>query len=279
MDDFWRAHFPIPNTPWTIRGYSRAAFRTGFYIPELGIMLDAGPQLHSKPDHIFITHTHGDHIASLPFTMIGDHESELHIYAPKKSEEWLRQYISALFNVNICGNMRKEVDSWYTFHPMEPFTEFQTMFRNNPYNIEVFSCIHSVPTVSYGIKTVRNKLKEEYLSLSGKEIATLKKSGVEITREVIAPTLAFVCDTTIEVFARNPSILNYPTVIVECTFLRAEDSNDSDHISWPDLKPVVLNNPKTLFILIHFSMKYKTEEISSFFEGEEKLPNIKPWIV
>jgi hypothetical protein len=38
----WKQKWSIPNTPWTITGYSRAAYRTGFYIPELDIMLDAG---------------------------------------------------------------------------------------------------------------------------------------------------------------------------------------------------------------------------------------------
>ena len=72
---FWRKNYLVKNSPqWTISGYSRSAFRTGFYINSLDIMLDAGPQCFKKPKHIFITHSHGDHIANLPFTLIGDEE-------------------------------------------------------------------------------------------------------------------------------------------------------------------------------------------------------------
>lgn len=40
---YWQKDWQIPTTSWTIRGYSRSAYRTGFYIPELDMMLDAGP--------------------------------------------------------------------------------------------------------------------------------------------------------------------------------------------------------------------------------------------
>jgi ribonuclease Z len=276
---FWNTTYQIPGTTWTLKGYSRAAFRTGFYIPDIGLMLDAGPQLRNKPDHIFITHTHGDHIASLPFTMIGDEKGDhiFHIYAPKQSEEWLRQYITALFNVNSMRFMRSETERWYEFHPMTSGTEFPLTIRKNPYLIEVFKCNHSIPTVSYGIKVIKHKLKEEYLGLPGKEIAILRKEGKKITNEVINPVLAYVCDTTIKVFALNPTILNYKTVIIECTFLKDEDSNGSDHIAWNELKPFVVGNPHVNFILIHFSMKYKESEIRDFFLSEE-VTNVRPWI-
>lgn len=277
---FWTKTYPIPGTSWTLRGYSRAAFRTGFFISELGIMLDAGPQIRNKPDHVFITHTHADHIAQLPFTMIGEEKGEhiFHIYAPAKSEEWLRQYIAALFNVNAVRYMRPDAEKYYRFHPMIAGTEFPLMIRNNLYLFEIFACDHSIPTVSYGIKMVKHKLKEEYLGLPGKEIAALKKDGKEITKQIIIPALAYICDTTIKVFEMNPTILNYNTVVIECTFLKEEDSNGSDHISWPELKPVILKNPHINFILMHFSMKYKESEIRDFFQSEG-LPNTMPWIL
>ena len=46
---FWKMSYPIKKTPqWTISGYSRSAFRTGFYVNGLNIMLDCGPAMFQK---------------------------------------------------------------------------------------------------------------------------------------------------------------------------------------------------------------------------------------
>lgn len=276
---FWTTSCSIPNTSWTLKGYSRAAFRTGFYIPEIGVMFDAGPQLRAKPDHIFITHCHADHIAELPFTMIEEEkkkEGKIQLYAPRQCEEWLRQYISSFYSANACRQLRSYVETTYNLTSVAPGEELSLSFRKSPYLVEIFRCQHAVPTVCYGLKSVRNKLKEEYLSLSGKEIAELKKT-TEITHRVILPLFAFVCDTTIKVFEMNPTLLSYPTIAIECTFLRPEDSNDSEHICWSELKAVTEKYPEKLFILFHFSMRYTVKEIREFF-SVENVKNVRLFI-
>lgn len=274
MDPTWKNSWPIPGTQWTLRGFSRAAYRTGFYIQELNIMLDAGPQLPNKPDHIFITHTHGDHIANLPFTLIDEENKHItNIYAPKCSERFLREYISALFNLNACAYVGKKN---YIFHPMESGMILQIPIKNTRYNFEVFACDHSIDTVSYGIKIVRTRLNEEYKNLSGKEIGELRKQGIVITYDVEIPAIAYLCDTTIAVFQLNSAIFTYPVIIVECTFLY-DDTNGSKHISWGELKPFIIQNPNITFVLIHFSTRYKEDEIKEFFV-REGFSNVKPWI-
>lgn len=278
---YWKQKWIIPGIKWNITGYSRAAYRTGFYIRDISLMLDAGPQCFSNPSHIMITHTHGDHIANLPFTLINDNPENhtFHIYAPAESEKHLRKYIHSLFETNSSMDIENPKDKWYKFYPMIPNTSFEISMNNNPYRIEVFNCDHSVPTVSYGINTIKQKLKDEYKGLTGKEIVELKKSGIEITQTVITPILAYLCDTSCVALETNPNLFTYKTVIVECTFLypeHLENAQLTKHIHWDELKPYIITHSKITFVLIHFSLQYKDAEIDEFFK-KESLPNIKIW--
>jgi ribonuclease Z len=104
-------------------------------------------------------------------------------------------------------------------------------------------------------------------------------SGVEVTEPVLFKRFAYVCDTTIKVFNRNPSILEYPVIFIECTFLyddEIEMASGKKHIHWADLKKVVKKNSDKQFILFHFSQRYKDEEIREFFE-KEAVPNVLCW--
>ena len=52
-------------------------------------------------------------------------------------------------------------------------------------------------------------------------------------------------------------------------------------VHWEELLPYVKANPDTLFVLIHFSLRYKDTEILEFFQKqvmEHGIRNIKPWL-
>jgi hypothetical protein len=52
-------------------------------------------------------------------------------------------------------------------------------------------------------------------------------------------------------------------------------------VHWEELLPFVKANPSTLFVLIHFSLRYKDTEILEFFQrqvDEHNIRNIKPWL-
>ena len=102
---------------------------------------------------------------------------------------------------------------------------------------------------------------------------------MDITADVVFKQFAYVCDTSIEVFQLNPTLLDYPTIFIECTFLLADELENAiktSHIHWEQLKPVVENNPKTTFVLFHFSQRYRDSEIAAFFD-KEKVPNVIWW--
>jgi len=124
----------------------------------------------------------------------------------------------------------------------------------------VVSCVHGVPTVGYGFVDKRKKLKAEYQALPSSEVGKLRKSGVEVQEEVNVLQFCFLGDTTTEVFKLHPELLTYPIVIIECSFLLPEHENQaasSNHVHWTLLAPIVKAHPKTTFVLIHFSLRYR----------------------
>jgi len=280
----WKQEWTMPSG-LHICGYSRAAYRTGFYIKNLDIMLDAGPQNFNKPTHIFITHAHLDHIADLPYTMIGDEGGNhvFNVYLPDECKgDYLDNFIKSPFEINAIEKIK--TSDWYNAIGIKGKSTFRLNFKKAPYDVTTFDCDHSVPTVSYAFNAIKNKLKDEYRGLPGNEIGKLRKENVKVTYEVSEPQFVYVCDTTTKVLEDNPFILDYPIVIIECTFLEPDHKDQADvtkHIHWNDLKPYVMKHKDIIFMLIHFSLRYKDEDIDAFFKKEmeeNNIHNLKVWV-
>jgi ribonuclease Z len=50
------------------------------------------------------------------------------------------------------------------------------------------------------------------------------------------------------------------------------------HTIWGDLEPVVRKWPGTIFVLMHFSMRYSDEEVRAFFREREVPGNVVVWV-
>lgn len=287
---FWKTEFKLPGTPWTISGYSRSAYRSGFYISGLNMMLDGGPQCFKNPEHIFITHTHGDHIANLAFTMIQDtipitDDNKIKLFCPEEATTELKNYIMQLHNTNSLKDTRDTTNSYYIMNPVSAIYNKQRLTINKQLMLlETVAADHTIPTIVYGFSVIKNKLDPQYTSLSGKNIAELKKQNISVTIEVIEKKFCYVLDTSITILETNPFLLEYPIVIIECTFLYDDElpmASQKKHIHWLELKPYIIKNPSTLFILTHFSLRYKDSDINKFFNDikeKESINNIHPWL-
>jgi ribonuclease Z len=254
---------------FTIRGHSRGSERSGFYIPELNLFLDAGIQSYFNPDYIFITHCHTDHSFALPMILTGINKRPK-IYVPEPSCNLFQEYIEATYRLSKGSENAKVKDKIIGVSPGEKIK------IKDPYYVQVYKLDHSVPTSGYGIHKMKKKIHPEYANLTGKEIVELKKQGKSISYDVDTPMLVYLCDTTTKVLDDYPEIFDYQNVMIECTFLLNEDEK-SKHIQWTDLKPYIIAHPNTQFTLIHFSMRYKTKFIKEFFEKED-IQNVRPWL-
>jgi ribonuclease Z len=274
--------FRLPSTDKELIGYSLAGLRTNFFVkPDL--MLDAGLSAPLVAKNILITHGHSDHIANLPYHLYRQTESSnINIYCPKHLIKLINNYIVSMFQLSE-GN-EQMLPSNYTIIGIDKSDSgFAIDIGKSKHIVEIFNCDHSVSCIGYGISSIKNKLKSEYTGLSGKEIKQLKSDGVDVTNTIYVPEFVFLGDTTHHVFLSEPNILNYKTVICECTFLTEDDlshAEEKKHMNWINLKPIVQANPNVTFILTHFSRKYTKEFVDTLFEKELRengILNIKLW--
>lgn len=261
----WNKSYKIGNL--TLKGYSVGGKNTCFYVPELRIFFDAGMFSEYESRYIFLTHCHLDHTLGL-IQLITNKDYEPNIYVPLENYELFDNYILSSLKLLKSSNNIK-------YHNKKLFgiKQDDIIDISKEYCIKVYKLYHNIPTYGFGLMMKRKKLKEEFKKFSGKELAVIKKTNT-ITTTVYDKLIIYLTDTNINVL-KNLEILQYKTIIIECTFL--DDTDNNKHISWYKLKEYVIKYPNIKFILIHFSYKYQKSYISKFFK-EQNLSNVYPWI-
>ena len=260
----------------TLRGHSRSAERTCFFWNELSIYFDAGIQGNKPGKFVLLTHGHGDHSASLPLMDVEFDGQPINVLVPTEVEEQANTFTNAFYRLNDATSDLKNSRK-IKITPVSPGQKFRFEIKKRQYEIEVFKCHHSVPTVGYGISEIKLKLREQYKKLPGREIGRLRKEGVIINEEVISPIMIYLGDTKASVL-KNEKIFNYPVIMIECTFFGEGEANDAiakSHVHWDHLMPYVKSHPDIKFVLYHFSTKYKERVIDEFFKDVQKNENIK----
>jgi len=242
-------------------GHSKAGEESYVVAPELNLAFDIGraPPETLAVDHIFLTHGHTDHAAGIIYyfsqRMFIDNQPG-HLYLPRVLVDPVQRLLRDWAEID--GQ-----EPTANIHPVEAGTDVSLHRSLLVRPFEVNHPCHRrerrvYQALGYAAIEVRHKIFPEYRDLTGPQIVALKEQGVEITRRVEIPLVAYCGDTAAGNFLDLDYVRDARVLLLECTFVEAEHrerARAGNHIHISDLREIVprLNNEKIL--LTHLSRR------------------------
>lgn len=260
----------------TITAFSISALATYALAPELNCAFDMGEcLLEAVPlDHVFLTHAHGDHSRCLL-----RHESLRRLlgmepatyYLPEETLEGFEALSMAWKTLERVGERRFEMPR---YKPMAPG---DVIWLHRQLAAKAFRVDHTLPSLGYTLFDVRKKLKAEFQGREGRELAALRRQGVEFEDEVWLPRLTFIGDSTIDTLYREQQVGESRILFMELTYLLEDDlemAHRRGHTHLEDLLKLLKECPDMFrnehIVLKHFSMRYERRVILSVLR--DRLP-------
>lgn len=255
---------------FSIQGFSISGLSSYIQVPELDICFDMGEcPLSAVPiNHVFLTHAHGDHSRCMM-----RHDSLRKMIGIERPGAY---YIPEAIYANACNWVRSEAlfegvsEARFTLPKLISVksNEWLPLEYRPDLLFKAFPVRHSITSQGFTVALHKRKLKDEFIGLGQADIIRLKSEGVEITREVIEPKVTYIGDCVGESLLENEHIWDSETLILECTFLDAEEivmarKKGHTHISEivTALQTMGERVKCSTIILKHFSMKYGRKHI------------------
>jgi len=242
-----------------IEGVSIAGHESFYKVPGFHTLLEFGRAPDDTVGYapVCLTHGHLDPAAGLAHhasrrTLQGLPPAR--VFAPEEAVPDLEAWLA-------ISHRLENVD--YGVH-VTPAVPGRTVALRNDLELKFLPGRHRVPTVGYLFSETRRKLKDEFLDLPGEKIAALRAGGVEVTRRVDAPLLAYPGDCGPAIFDAAPELFSARVLLIECSFLLPEDRDRArvyEHLHLDDFLERAGLFQNEAIVLTHFSQRYRPEEI------------------
>jgi len=253
---------------YTISGFSRAALKTCIMILEINTVFDMGymDEQAFAYDNKLISHGHMDHCGSLHT----DHSARK--FANIMKDKLYVMPVQCIIPYKMIASAFSEMNSGRSGKNVKMISELVDtilissekcdmipLLFTGPYYVQSVLMEHKVKSYGYIIYMKSNRLKPEYIGLSGMEIKRLKETVGSITYMHFTPLVAYTGDTSINGLHMNPELFTVPILIMECTGFSPEDhitTKKGGHIHWDEIIEIIslFKNDKIIFICVYIQI-------------------------
>ncbi len=256
--------------PYHLSGVSVGGLYTSIYVEELGVLFDVGMALrsHVGARALLLSHCHADHIGAYQ-TFLGLRGlSRLPLPPTYLPNEFLDDFRDGIMTLNRRKSGRLSLN-------LEGVSPGQRSHLPGGLQFEAFRTEHSVPSLGYRLFRRVEKLKEQFLHLSGNEIRDRKNSGDELFVSQERTEVVYATDTRIDIFDRRPELAQTKLLILEATFLdqelRAEEARSRYHVHLEDIiaREEIFSCTDAI-CLMHFSQFYPPHRVRQILQ--QRLP-------
>ena len=250
-----------------VGGLSVGGFETWIDLPRLKLCFDIGrcPTEAVKRPTVLFTHAHMDHMGGVAW------------HAATRALLGMPPPTYVLPRVN-AADFERLIEAWrrldrsqlpHRLVPCEPGDEVELP---NRMLARPFHAPHVAPCQGYGLWSRKTVLAPEYEGLPQAEIQRLRvDEGVEVTRAVETPEVAFTGDTTIEVVEREEVVRTARLLIMEVTFLddrvTVESSRSRGHVHLDEVVERADLFENEAILLTHVSRRYKPDEVRAILDA------------
>lgn len=262
--------------PFRVQGTSIAGEATSVMVPELDVCFDIGycPRAALPAKHLCISHGHMDHIGGLAYFC-----SQRYFQGMGAGNIVCDARIKPAIEKMMAGYVDLEHQTTpFNVIGLEPGQEIQ--IKNNTM-LRGFEVEHTVPAFGYTVVEKRSKLKQEYVGLPQEKLRELKDRGIEITRTLDIPLVAYLGDTAPGPHLVREDVRKAQIIICECTFTEPdhkERAKIGQHMHADDIGEWLRVLECQHLVLIHLSRRTNLAEARkaiSAVAGKDRVEKIQ----
>lgn len=205
--------------PYRVQGISVAGEVTAIQVPELDICFDMGlcPRAMLPSKYVAISHGHMDHVGGLAY------------YCSQRRFQGMGTG-TIVCDTRIAPSIQKMMAGYadleqqrtpYELLVLDASRQEEAPIKNSVV-LRAFPTEHTAPSTGYAIVEKRSKLRPEYAEMPQEKLRELKDRGVEITRILEIPLVAYLGDTLPGGHLVREDVRRAQIIICECTFFEPE---------------------------------------------------------